>query len=210
MRWSSDGKRNRAGDLMEENTEKQNHYLLFKRWDISEVEVQDPGLVRYVSLQSAIVPHSCGKLTGQAFNKSHMLIVERLINKMMQKEHNTGKKELSTRIVKDAFEIIHKKTKKNPVQVLVDALAYAGPREETVRLKYGGINVPKSVDTAPQRRVDAALKFICRGVWQSSHKKKKPVADCLADELISAANGDPRSFAVSKKEEKERIAKSAR
>jgi len=33
--------------------------------------------------------------------------------------------------------------------VLVDAVENTGPREETVRLKYGGINVPKSVDTAP-------------------------------------------------------------
>lgn len=184
--------------------------LLFNRWDLSEVEVADPGLVRYVNVQSSIVPHSCGKLSNQAFGKSQMLIVERLVNHLMQKEHNTGKKDLGIRIVRDAFETIHQKTKKNPVQVLVEAIANAGPREETVRLKYGGINVPKSVDTAPQRRIDNALKFICRGVWQASHKKKKSVADCLADELIMAAAGDGRSFAVSRKEEKERIAKAAR
>jgi small subunit ribosomal protein S7 len=128
----------------------------------------------------------------------------------MQTEKNTGKKELAIRIVRDAFEIVNKKTKKNPVQVLVDAVANTGPREETVRLKYGGINVPKSVDTAPQRRVDTALRFITAGVRQASHKKKKSVSEALADELISAANGDTRSYAVSKKEERERIAKAAR
>ncbi|MCT8337102.1 30S ribosomal protein S7 [Methanoculleus sp. Afa-1] len=184
--------------------------LLFNRWDMSEVEIQDPSLARYVNLHTMIVPHSCGKLVGQQFNKSNMLIVERLINKLMQTEKNTGKKELAIRIVRDAFEIIHKKTKKNPVQVLVDAVANTGPREETVRLKYGGINVPKSVDTAPQRRVDVALRFITAGVLQASHKKKKSVSEALAEELISAANGDTRSYAVSKKEERERIAKAAR
>ncbi|MBA7483712.1 hypothetical protein ES707_19229 [subsurface metagenome] len=92
----------------------------------------------------------------------------------------------------------------------MDAVANTGPREETVRLKYGGINVPKSVDTAPQRRVDTALRFITVGVLQASHKKKKTVSEALADELISAANGDTRSYAVSKKEERERIAKAAR
>ncbi|RXE56692.1 30S ribosomal protein S7 [Methanoculleus taiwanensis] len=184
--------------------------LLFNRWDLSEVEIHDPSLVRYVNLHSMIVPHSFGKLAGQQFNKSNMLIVERLINKLMQTENNTGKKELVTRIVKDAFEIVNKKTKKNPVQVLVDAVANTGPREESVRLKYGGINVPKSVDTAPQRRVDASLRFITTGVRQASYKKKKSVSEALADELISAANGDTRSYAVMKKEEKERIAKAAR
>jgi len=184
--------------------------LLFNRWDMSEVEIQDPSLARYVNLHTMNVPHSCGKLAGQQFNKSNMLIVERLINKLMQTENNTGKKELAIRIVRDAFEIVNRKTKKNPVQVLVDAVANTGPREETVRLKYGGINVPKSVDTAPQRRVDVALRFITAGVLQASHKKKKSVSEALAEELIAAANGDTRSYAVSKKEERERIAKAAR
>ena len=184
--------------------------LLFNRWDMSEVEIKDPSLVRYVNLHAMIVPHSCGKLSGQQFNKSNMLIVERLINKMMQTEQNTGKKELAIRIVRDAFEIVHNKTGKNPVQVLVDAIENTGPREETVRLKYGGINVPKSVDTAPQRRVDVALRFITDGVLQASHKKKKSVSEVLAEELIAAANGDTRSYAISKKEERERIAKAAR
>ncbi|MCE5339377.1 MAG: 30S ribosomal protein S7 [Methanomicrobiaceae archaeon] len=184
--------------------------LLFNRWDMSEVEIQDPSLARYVNLHTMIVPHSCGKLVGQQFNKSNMLIVERLINKLMQSGNNTGKKELAIRIVRESFEIINKKTKKNPVQVLVDAVANTGPREETVRLKYGGINVPKSVDTAPQRRVDIALRFITAGVLQASHKKKKTVSEALAEELIAAANGDTRSYAVSKKEERERIAKAAR
>ncbi len=185
-------------------------YLLFNKWDISEVQVRDPGLVRYVNTQSMIVPHSCGKRAGTQFAKSEMLIVERLINRLMQTEHNTGKKAVTTKIVSDAFDIINKKTGKNPVEVLIDAIANAGPREETVRLKYGGINVPKSVDTAPQRRIDAALMFIARAVRQGSHKKKRAASAVLADELIAAANGDARCFSVGKKEERERVAKSAR
>ncbi len=185
-------------------------HLLFNKWDLSDIEIKDPGMLRYINTQSMIVPHSCGKLAGTQFAKSNMLIVERLINKLMLTEKNTGKKELATRIVKDAFDIINQKTKKNPVGVLIDALANAGPREETVRLKYGGINVPKSVDTAPQRRVDTALMFIARGVHQASHKKKKSAANVLADELIAAANGDVRCYSVGKREERERVAKSAR
>lgn len=184
--------------------------LLFNQWDMSEVQINDPSLVRYVNLHSMIVPHTCGKFTRQEFNKANMLIVERLINRLMKSEMNTGNKQLAIRIVKDAFDIIHKKTKKNPVQVLVDAIANTGPREETVRLKYGGINVPKSVDTAPMRRVNTALFFISEAVQKASHKTKKPVSACLADELIAASKGDVKTYSVNKKEERERIAKSAR
>jgi small subunit ribosomal protein S7 len=184
--------------------------LLFNRWDLSEVQINDPSLVRYVGLNPVIVPHSTGKYTRQEFNKANMLIVERLINRLMQSEANTGNKQLAIRIVRDAFEIINQKTKKNPVQVLVEAVANTGPREETVRLKYGGINVPKSVDTAPLRRVNTALYFISEAVYKAAHKSKRPVATCLADELIAASKGDVKAYAVNKKEERERIAKSAR
>lgn len=184
--------------------------LLFNRWDLNEVEVTDPGLKRYINLHSMIVPHSSGKFSKQQFAKGEMLIVERLINRLMQTEMNTGKKHRAIRITKEAFDIVHKKTKKNPVQVLVDAISQAGPREETVRLKYGGINVPKSVDTAPLRRVNSAIRFICEGVYTASHKNKKYVAEVLADELIAAARGDSKCYSVTKREERERIAKASR
>ena len=184
--------------------------LLFNRWDLNEVEVTDPGIKRYINIQSMIVPHSSGRLSTQQFAKGEMLVVERLINRLMQNEMNTGKKHRAIRITREAFEIVHRKTKKNPVQVLVDAVAQAGPREETVRLKYGGINVPKSVDTAPLRRVNTALMFICQGVYSASHKHKKYVSDCLADELIAASKGDTKCYSVGKKEERERVAKASR
>ncbi len=184
--------------------------LLFNRWDLNEVEVTDPGLKRYINLHSMIVPHSTGKFSKQQFAKGEMLIVERLINGLMQTEMNTGKKQHAIRITKEAFETVHRKTKKNPVQVLVDAISQAGPRDETVRLKYGGINGPNAVDTAPLRRVNSALKFICDGVYAASHKNKKEVSEALADELIAAARGDSKCYSVTKREERERIAKASR
>jgi small subunit ribosomal protein S7 len=193
-----------------ENEKKETRKLLFNQWDMSEVQINDPALVRYINLHSMIVPHSCGKFTRQEFNKANMLIVERLINRLMKSSKNTGKKTLAIRIVTDAFNIINKKTKKNPVQVLVEAVTNTGQREETVRLKYGGINVPKSVDTAPLRRVNTSMFFISEAVYKSSQKSKKSASAALADELIAASKGDVKTYSVNKKEERERIAKSAR
>jgi len=75
--------------------EKKETKLLFNQWDMSEVQINDPALVRYINLHSMIVPHSCGKFTRQEFNKANMLIVERLINRLMKSEKNTGKKTLA-------------------------------------------------------------------------------------------------------------------
>lgn len=185
-------------------------YKLYGKWDLAEVEVTDLGIKRYANLEPVILPHSSGRHARQQFNKSNLLIVERLVNSMMRREKNTGKKQLAMRTVEDALEIINTKTKKNPVQVLIEAVANAGPREEVVRLKYGGISVPKAVDTAPQRRVDSALRYISMGASQAAFKSKKSLAECLAAELIAAANRDAKCFSINRKDAKERVAKAAR
>lgn len=183
---------------------------VFGKWDVEEVVVNDPALKNYICLKPRFVPHTHGRHANTPFAKQNVFIVERLINKVMRKGRNTGKKHLAYDIVRKAFDIIYEKTKKNPIQILVDAIINAGPREEVVRLKYGGIAVPKSVDTSSLRRVDVALRNICEGARQRAFKNPKSIAECLAEELILAAKNDPKSYAVAKKEEVERIAKSAR
>lgn len=184
--------------------------LVFGKYDPGEVEINDLALKNYICLEPKYVLHTHGRHANTPFAKKNVFIVERLINKVMRKEYNTGKKILAYNIVKEAFEIIEKRTKKNPIQVLVDALINAGPREEIVRLKYGGIAVPKSVDTSSLRRLDIALRNIAEGARRAAFKSKRSIAACLADEIIAAANNDSKSYAVSKKEEVERVAKSAR
>jgi len=184
--------------------------LLFGKFDVSAVVVRDSGMARYIDVTPISVPHTGGRHTAKAFGKAKMSIVERLINNMMRTEDFTGKKMKAYKAVEEAFTIISDKTNQNPLQVLVDALQNAAPREEVTRLQYGGISVPKAVDVAPARRVDLALRHVCRATLDSSHKSKKPVGECLADELISAAKNDVNSASVAKKDEIERVAASAR
>jgi small subunit ribosomal protein S7 len=184
--------------------------MLFGKYGLSDVIIKDGGLAKYISLNPVMVPHSTAKHANRWFGKSKVNIVERLINNMMRTEVFTGKKMKAYRATKDAFAIIELKTKKNPVQVLVEALENAAPREEITRLQFGGISVPKAVDVAPSRRLDIALRNICRGAIKSSFKNTKSIEQCLADEIMLAAKGDMNSFSVSKKEEVERVAQSAR
>ncbi|QLG29180.1 30S ribosomal protein S7 [Halorarum halophilum] len=181
--------------------------LLFGVWDVSEIEYGDPSTRTYLNVTP--IAHTMGRHASKQFNKSEISVVERLINRLMQSE-NTGKKQQATRIVRDALDIVHERTEENPVQVLVEAVENAAPREETVRLKYGGISVPKAVDVAPQRRVDQALKFIGDGVESATYKSKTTAAEALADLLVGAARYDVQAYPISQKEEKERVAAAAR
>lgn len=188
------------------------------------VVIRDPGLKRYIHLQPKLALHTCGRHANKQFAKAQVPIVERLMNKLMRSGPGarklkgkvirgggaTGKKMKAYNIVKRAFEIIEQKTGKNPIQVLVDAIQNAAPREETTRLTYGGITYYVAVDSAPQRRLDIALRNIAAGAYAASFNNKKPIEECLAEEIILAANNDTKSFAVAQKEEIERIAKGAR
>jgi small subunit ribosomal protein S7 len=186
-----------------------NFFPLLEKYDISSVKIEDKGLEKYINLDNKdlfIGAPNANKL----FGKSKVSIIERLINNLMRTEDYSGKKTKSYKSVRSAFELIEKKTKTNPMQIFVDALQNAAPKEETTRLRFGGISVPKAVDIAPQRRLDAALRNICQGALNSSHKNKKSMGSCLADEIIKASKNDPASFSIAKKNDVERIARSAR
>jgi small subunit ribosomal protein S7 len=200
-------------EAVDEKTDRRVTYTikpLFGKYSFSGVVVTNPGLQRYINIDPVSVPHTGAKHANRPFAKQNVNIVERLINNMMRTGHGTGQKAKMYRVVEEAFDIIAKRTKSNPIQVLVDGLSNSAPKEEVTRLRYGGINVPKAVDVSASRRLDFALRNICKGAVASSHKNRKPLQQCLADEVILAAKRDINSFAVTKKEEIERIAASAR
>ncbi len=181
---------------------------LFGEWDITDITFSDPSTERYITVTP--VAHTMGRHAGKQFQKSEISIVERLTNRLMREDRNTGKKQHAMNTVRDAFDIIHSQTDANPIQILVEAVENAAPREETVRLKYGGISVPKAVDISPQRRVDQALKFIAEGTEQVAFKSPTSVEEALATQLMRAADYDVSTYAINQKEEKERVAAAAR
>jgi small subunit ribosomal protein S7 len=197
---------------MTKKTDKQktnDFFPMLSKYNMDEVKIEDQGLARYINIETEKI-YTGGIYSNKLFGKSKIPIVERLINNIMRTENYNGKKTKAYKVVRDAFEIIDKKTKKNPMQVLIDALQNSAPKEETTRLRFGGINVPKAVDVSPQRRLDVAIRNISQGAVNATYKNKKSIESCLADELIKASKNDVSSFAVAKKNDVERVAKSAR
>ena len=115
---------------------------LFGKYSFEGIEVHDPGLQPYLYLHPIYAPHSEGKLSGRPFMKSHMHVVERLANNLMKGGKFTGKKGKALATVRMAFDELAAREKKNPLQLLVDAIENAAPREEVTRLQFGGISVP--------------------------------------------------------------------
>ncbi len=183
---------------------------LFGKYPFEGVEVHDPGLLPYLYLHPVYTPHTEGRLTGRPFLKTRMHLVERLANHLMKGRKFTGKKSKAITTIRKAFVELAQKEGKNPLQLLVDAVENASPREEVTRLQFGGISVPRAVDASPARRLNVAIRNLALGAIQSSRKSTKPIHSCLADEIRLAAKGDLTSFAVGRKEEVERVAQSAR
>jgi small subunit ribosomal protein S7 len=183
---------------------------LFGKWSFQGIEVRDPGLKRYINLRPLVIPHTMGRHEHKKFGKSEVNIVERLVNNIMRPGKNAGKKARAISIVRNAFEIIHLRTGRNPIEVLVRAVENSAPCEDTTRISYGGIVYHLSVDISPQRRVDLALRFLCEGARQAAIGNPRSIEECLAEELILAANHDMKSRGVSKRHEMERIAQANR
>src|SRR5271170_4534779 len=171
--------------------------LLWNKWDLTQVKVEDIGLAGVIDARPTLVPHSGGRHEHQKFSKTKVNVVERLANQLMHfgKRHakNTGrmggKKQKSMSIVRTAFEIIEIKTGQNPVQLLVKAIENSSPNEDTTRMSYGGVVYHISVDISPTRRMDLALRSISEGVREAAFGSMKTVEEVLADELILAASG---------------------
>jgi len=183
---------------------------LFGKWPFSGIEVKDIGLKRYISLRPVYAPHSMGRHEHGRFRKAEINIVERLVNNLMRPGAAAGKKARAVNVVKNAFELISLRMGQNPVEVLVRAVENTAPCEDTTRISYGGIAYHMAVDVAPLRRVDMALRLITEGARKASWSNPRPLEECLSEELILAANKDVKSYAVSKRNEMERIARSSR
>ena len=181
---------------------------LFGKWDLTEVNIEDTTLEKYINLDAFQVPHTGGRHSKKRFGRGDLTIIERFINNLMRSEKYTGKKAQAYNVLKNAFDIINSKKKENPAQVMVRALENSAPRAAVVSLRYGGIRVYSGVDVSPTRRVDTAIRNLCIGAIESS-KKQRSIENALSKELMLASEANPDSYAVGKKEEIERQAEAA-
>jgi small subunit ribosomal protein S5e len=190
---------------------------LFGRWSYEGVACKDISLMAYLNVKTIkariFLPYTAGRYQKRSFQKVNCPIVERLLNALMSKGRNSGKKQLAIRVVRQALDLINLVTGENPLQVLIDALANGGAREDSTRIGTGGVVRRQAVDVSPLRRVNQAITLMTKGCRESSMRTIKSLSEILADEIIAASKGSgsgANSYAVRKKDEIERVAKGNR
>eukprot|EP00792_Barthelona_sp_PAP020_P005617 TRINITY_DN2730_c0_g1_i2.p1 TRINITY_DN2730_c0_g1~~TRINITY_DN2730_c0_g1_i2.p1 ORF type:complete len:208 (+),score=44.21 TRINITY_DN2730_c0_g1_i2:80-625(+) len=181
---------------------------------MDEFTDRDESVQRYIHAHgdeaATFLPHTAGRYQKVRFQKAKCPLVERITNSLMMHGRNNGKKVMAVRIVRDALEIIALTTDKNPMTIVCQAVEKAGPREDATRVGSAGTVQREAVDVSPLRRVNQAIYLITQGARKAAFRNIKSIAECLAEELVSAARGSASSYAIKQKDLIERAAASSR
>merc|ERR1712217_962397 len=94
------------------------------------------------------------------------------------------------------------------IERLINSLMKTGRNNGKKMLTMRIVN--HACDVSPLRRVNQAIWLICTGARNAAFRNTKSMSECLADELMNAAKGSSNSYAIKKKDELERVAKSNR
>ena len=127
------------------------------------------------------------------------LVVTQLTNKVMLH----GKKSIAEKIVYDAMELIEKKTGTEPLSTVKRAIENVKPPLEVRSRRVGGATYQVPVEVKPRRASTLAIRWI---VDYSRARREKTMAECLANELMDAANG--LGAAMKKRDDMQKMAES--
>jgi len=134
----------------------------------------------------------------------HDVLVARLINRSMR----AGKKSVVQKQIYQAFELIKKETKKEPLEVFHEALEAIRPNMEVRSRRVGGAAYQVPMPVRGSRRESLSLRWLIEAARARSNSEHKTFADKLAAEIMGAVKGE--GGAVKKKQEMERLAESNR
>ena len=129
------------------------------------------------------------------------LVIAKFMNRIM----NDGKKSVSEKIVYGAFDIVSKKTDKEPLEFFHEALANVKPNLEVKSRRVGGATYQVPMEVRPRRAQALAMKWI---IDCAVKRNEKTMRERLASEIIDAHNN--KGNAVKKREETHKMAEANR
>jgi small subunit ribosomal protein S7 len=127
------------------------------------------------------------------------LLVTQLTNKVMLH----GKRTIAEKIVYDAMKIIEEKTGSEPLATVKRAIDNVKPPLEVRSRRVGGATYQVPVEVRPRRSNTLAIRWL---VDFSRKRREKTMAQCLAGELMDAANG--LGAAIKRRDDMQKMAES--
>ncbi len=109
--------------------------------------------------------------------------VTMFMSKLMKK----GKKTTAQNIMYDAFNIIEKQTKKNPLDVFAEGLKNATPLLQVKARRVGGATYQVPIEVPAKRGMMMAMRWL---ISNARARSGHSMAEKLAAELINASQGE--------------------
>jgi len=128
-----------------------------------------------------------------------------VITKFMNGLMVDGKKSAAERIVYGALDGIQSKTGADPLATFHEAIENVKPTVEVRSRRVGGATYQVPVEVRPRRASTLAIRWL---VDFSRARREKTMAECLANELMDAANGLGAS--MKKRDDMQKMAESNR
>ena len=129
--------------------------------------------------------------------KYHNVLVTKFINGLML----DGKKSLSEKIMYDAFILIERRTKEDPLEIFKKAMENVKPFIEVKSRRVGGSTYQVPVEVRTDRKKAMSIRWL---INYARARGEKTMEEKLAAELIDAANN--RGAAVKKREDTHKMA----
>ena len=145
--------------------------------------------------------HSAEKRVINPDPKFGDLIVSKFMNNLMV----DGKKSVAEGIVYGAFDIVHAKSKADPIQLFHQALENVAPAIEVRSRRVGGATYQVPVEVRTERRQALAIRWI---ITAARGRNEKTMVERLSAELLDAGNN--RGTAVKKREDTHKMAEANR
>ena len=108
-------------------------------------------------------------------------MAQEFINRMM----HSGKKSTAAAILYDSLSLIESRAKREPLEVMEQALKNVAPMVEVKARRVGGANYQVPVEVPPERRTSLAMRWILAA---ARARAGKSMAEKLAGEFMDAAN----------------------
>jgi small subunit ribosomal protein S7 len=109
--------------------------------------------------------------------------ISKFINYIMK----DGKKATAQNVVYEAFELIKKNTKQDPRHIFNKAMKKISPLLEVRGRRIGGANYQIPYQVRGDRRFALGCRWL---IEAATARKGKPMMVKLADEILSASNGE--------------------
>ncbi len=124
-------------------------------------------------------------------------LVSKFINVLM----HGGKRSTAQKIFYGAMDVIHARTKDDPLKIFKKAIENVRPALEVKARRVGGSTYQIPIEVNPNRRLSLAMRWLTQYARQRGGKSMK---DKLAAEIVDAHNNT--GGAVKKREDTHRMA----